>query len=63
MLLRFLTSTQGLVTKDAATQRGAVRKSYICACNPARLTQTTGSGHLSTRLAYLTLYFHAISAS
>jgi hypothetical protein len=26
-------------------------------------THTTGSGHRSSRLVYLTLYFHAISAS
>jgi len=28
--------TNALVTKDAATQRGAMRKSDTCACNPAR---------------------------
>ena len=43
MPLRILMAAHALVTKDAATQRGAMRKSNIYACNPAR--------HKSTRWA------------
>ena len=32
--------TCAVVTKDAATQRGAMRKSDACACNPARRKST-----------------------
>jgi hypothetical protein len=51
-----------LTAKGAATQREAMPKYDTCANNPARQTHTTGFGHRSSRLAYRTLYFHAISA-
>lgn len=35
-VLCLLTPAYALVTKDAATQHGAMRKSDACACNPAR---------------------------
>jgi hypothetical protein len=36
---------------------------YLCLQSGTPQTHTTGSGHGSSRLAYLTLYFHDISAS
>src|ERR1700674_3565371 len=36
---------------------------YLCLQFGTPQTHTTGSGHGSSRLVYLTLYFHAISAS
>jgi hypothetical protein len=40
MSFRPLTPAHASVTKDAATQREAMRKSNICACNPARRKST-----------------------
>ncbi len=40
MLVRLLTPAYASVTNDAATQREAMRKSNICACNPARRKST-----------------------
>src|ERR1700682_4231951 len=38
--LRHLTPAYAVVTKGAATQRGAMRKFGTCACNPARHKHT-----------------------
>jgi hypothetical protein len=40
LLLRLLTPNHALVTKDAATQHGAMRKSDACACNSAHHKST-----------------------
>jgi hypothetical protein len=56
MPVRLLTPAYASVTKDAAMQREAMRKSSICARNPARRKsanpqiQPWGSGHSSSAL-------------
>jgi hypothetical protein len=52
-------SNQG--RRNAAWSQAKIR--YLCLQFGMPQTHTTGSGHRSSRLVYLTLYFHAISAS
>jgi hypothetical protein len=56
---RLLTPTCALVTKDAATQHGAMQKSDACACNPAR-HRATRRGPATGPVALCTLPYISI---
>ena len=64
--LRLLTLTYASVTKDAATQRGAMRTSDTCACNPVRHKPTRrgpATGPVALRTSpYISMPFRLLGA-